>query len=106
MPAVPEVISNRSDLEGSTRIRLSSRMPLTRVLSGLAPNPVFVAGYLAWAVVAIGLWREPHVWAPLGEPTTRMVVALCMLAFVVGIIRRGRDGGSIISLSLMIVPAL
>ncbi len=31
---------------------------------------------------------------------------LCMLVFVVGIMRRGADGGSIISLSLMVVPAL
>lgn len=103
---VPEVISKRLDLEGPTRIRLSSRMRLARVLSGLAPNPVFLAGYLAWAAVAIGLWRVPPVWTPLGETTGRTVAALCMLAFVGGIMRRGRDGGSIISLSLMVVSAL
>lgn len=103
---VPEVISKRLDLEGPTRIRLSSRMRLARVLSGLAPNPVFLAGYLAWAAVAIGLWRVPPAWTPLGETTGRTVAALCMLAFVGGIMRRGRDGGSIISLSLMVVSAL
>ena len=103
---VPEVISKRLDLEGPTRIRLSSRMRLARVLSGLAPNPVFLAGYLAWAAVAIGLWRVPPVWTPLGETTGRTVAALCMLAFVGGIMRRGRDGGSIISLSLMVVSTL
>lgn len=103
---VPEVISKRLDLEGPTRIRLWSRMRLARVLSGLAPNPVFLAGYLAWAAVAIGLWRVPPVWTPLGETAGRTVAALCMLAFVGGIMRRGRDGGSIISLSLMVVSAL
>ncbi len=103
---VPEVISERLDLEGPTRIRLWSRMRLARVLSGLAPNPVFLAGYLAWAAVAIGLWRVPPVWTPLGETAGRTVAALCMLAFVGGIMRRGRDGGSIISLSLMVVSAL
>jgi signal transduction histidine kinase len=103
---VPEVISKRLDLEGPTRIRLWSRMHLARVLSGLAPNPVFLAGYLAWAAVAIGLWRVPPVWTPLGETAGRTVAALCMLAFVGGIMRRGRDGGSIISLSLMVVSAL
>lgn len=103
---VPEVISKRLDLEGPTRLRLSSRMRLARVLSGLAPNPVFLAGYLAWAAVAIGLWRVPPVWTPLGETAGRTVAALCMLAFVGGIMRRGRDGGSIISLSLMVVSAL
>lgn len=103
---VPEVISKRMDLEGPTRIRLWSRMRLARVLSGLAPNPVFLAGYLAWAAVAIGLWRVPPVWTPLGETAGRTVAALCMLAFVGGIMRRGRDGGSIISLSLMVVSAL
>ena len=70
------------------------------------PNPVFLAGYLAWAAVAIGLWRAPPVWTPLGETAGRTVAALCMLAFVGGIMRRGRDGGSIISLSLMVVSAL
>ena len=103
---VPEVISRRLDLEGPTRIRLWSRMRLARVLSGLAPNPVFLAGYLAWAAVAIGLWRVPPVWTPLGETAGKTVAALCMLAFVGGIMRRGRDGGSIISLSLMVVSAL
>jgi signal transduction histidine kinase len=103
---VPEVIYKRLDLEGPTRIRLWSRMRLARVLSGLAPNPVFLAGYLAWAAVAIGLWRVPPVWTPLGETAGRTVAALCMLAFVGGIMRRGRDGGSIISLSLMVVSAL
>jgi signal transduction histidine kinase len=103
---VPEVISKRLDLEGPTRIRLWSRMRLARVLSGLAPNPVFLAGYLAWAAVAIGLWRVPPVWTSLGETAGRTVAALCMLAFVGGIMRRGRDGGSIISLSLMVVSAL
>jgi len=103
---VPEVISKRLDLEGPTRIRLWSPMRLARVLSGLAPNPVFLAGYLAWAAVAIGLWRVPPVWTPLGETAGRTVAALCMLAFVGGIMRRGRDGGSIISLSLMVVSAL
>jgi signal transduction histidine kinase len=34
------------------------------------------------------------------------VAALCMLAFVGGIMRRARDGGSIMSLSLMVVSAL
>jgi signal transduction histidine kinase len=81
-------------------------MRLARFLSGLAPNPVFLAGYLAWAAVAIGLWRIPPVWTPLGETAGRTAVVLCMLAFVVGIMRRGRDGGSIISLSLMVVSAL
>lgn len=81
-------------------------MRLARVLSGLAPNPVFLAGYLAWAAVAIGLWRVPPLWTPLGETAGRTVAALCMLAFVGGIMRRGRDGGSIISLSLMVVSAL
>ena len=103
---VPEVICKRLDLEGPTRIRLWSRMRLARVLSGLAPNPVFLAGYLAWAAVAIGLWRVPPVWTPLGETAGRTAAALCMLAFVGGIMRRGRDGGSIISLSLMVVSAL
>ena len=103
---VPEVISKRLDLEGPTRIRLWSRMRLARVLSGFAPNPVFLAGYLAWAAVAIGLWRVPPVWTPLGETAGRTVAALCMLAFVGGIMRRGRDGGSIISLSLMVISAL
>jgi signal transduction histidine kinase len=103
---VPEVISKRWDLEGPTRIRLWSRMRLDRVLLGFAPNPVFLAGYLAWAAVAIGLWRVPPVWTPLGETAGRTVAALCMLAFVGGIMRRGRDGGSIISLSLMVVSAL
>jgi signal transduction histidine kinase len=103
---VPEVISKRLDLEGPTRIRLWSRMRLARVLSGLAPNPVFLAGYLAWAAVAIGLWRVPPVWTPFGETAGRTVAALCMLAFGGGIMRRGRDGGSIISLSLMVVSAL
>lgn len=103
---VLEVISKRLDLEGPTLIRLWSRMRLARVLSGLAPNPVFLAGYLAWAAVAIGLWRVPPVWTPLGETAGRTVAALCMLAFVGGIMRRGRDGGSIISLSLMVVSAL
>jgi signal transduction histidine kinase len=103
---VPEVISKRLDLEGPTRIRLWSRMRLARVLSGFAPNPVFLAGYLAWAAVAIGLWRVPPVWTPLGETAGRTVAALCMLAFVGGIMRRGRDGGSIISLALMVISAL
>ena len=103
---VPEVISKRSDLEELPRIRLWSPMRLARVLSGLAPNPVFLAGYLAWAAVAIGLWRVPPLWTPLGETAGRTVAALCMLAFVGGIMRRGRDGGSIISLSLMVVSAL
>ena len=102
----PEVISKSLDLEGPTRIRLWSRMRMARVLSGFAPNPVFLAGYLAWAAVAIGLWRVPPVWTPLGETAGRTVAALCMLAFVAGIMRRGRDGGSIISLSLMVVSAL
>lgn len=103
---VPEVISERSDVAGETRMRLWSPMRLARLLSGLAPNPVFLAGYLAWAAVAIGLWRVPPVWTPLGETAGRTVAALCMLAFVGGIMRRGRDGGSIISLSLMVASAL
>jgi signal transduction histidine kinase len=81
-------------------------MRLGRFLSGLAPNPVFLAAYLAWAAVAIGLWRVPPVWTPLGGTAGRTTVVLCMLAFVAGIMRRGRDGGSIISLSLMVVSAL
>lgn len=103
---VPEVISKRSDLEGPKRMRLSSRMRLARVLSGLAPNPVFLAGYLAWTVVAVSLWRTPPVWTPFGDRAGRTVAALCMLVFVAGIMRRGRDGGSIISLSLTVVSAL
>jgi signal transduction histidine kinase len=94
------------DLEGPTRKRLWSRMRLARVLSGFAPNPVFLAGYLAWAAVDIGLWRVPPVWTPLGETAGGTLAALCMLAFVGGIVRRARDGGSIISLSLMVVSAL
>jgi signal transduction histidine kinase len=81
-------------------------MRLPRFLSGLAPNPVFLAGYLAWAAVAIGLWQVPPVWAPLGETAGSTVSVLCMLTFAAGIMRRGTDGGSIVSLSLMVVPAL
>lgn len=87
-------------------MRLSSRMRLARFLSALAPNPVFLAGYIAWAAVAIGLWRVPPVWTPLGDAAGRTVAALCMLTFVAGIMRRGSDGGSIVSLSLMAVPAV
>jgi signal transduction histidine kinase len=81
-------------------------MRLARFLSGLAPNPVFLAGYLAWATVAIGLWQIPPMWAPLGEAAGSTVSVLCMLTFMAGIMRRGRDGGSILSLALMVVPAL
>ena len=87
-------------------MRLSSRTRLPYFLSRLAPNPVFLAGYLAWAAVAVGLWRIPPMWAPLGETAGRTAAALCMLAFIVGIMRRGSDGGSIRSLSLMVVSGL
>lgn len=103
---MPEVISDGSDLEGKMRMRLSSGMRLPRCVSALAPNPVFFAGYLAWAAVAVGLWRIPPIWAPLGETAGRTATVLCMLAFVIGIMRRGRDGGSIGSLSLMVVSGL
>ena len=88
-------------------------MRTARFLSALAPHPVFLAGYLAWAAVAIGLWREPPVWAPLGQTAGKTVAVLCMLAFVVGFaMRRGsvaqqpKDAGSIISLSFMVVSEL
>jgi signal transduction histidine kinase len=76
------------------------------LLSRLAPNPVFLAAYLAWTAVAIGLWRVPPVWAPLGNTAGESVAVLCMLTFVAGIMRRGSDAGSIGSLSLMVVSEL
>lgn len=85
---------------------LSSGMRLDRSLSRLAPNPVFLAAYLAWVVVAVALWRVPPVWTPLGETAGRTVLVLCMLTFVAGIMRRGTDGGSIMSLFFMIVSLL
>jgi signal transduction histidine kinase len=81
-------------------------MHVPRLLLRLTPNPVFFAGYLAWATVAIGVWRLPPVSTSFGETAGRTVGVLCMLAFVVGIMRRGSDAGSIKSLSLMVVSEL
>ncbi|MGH8318583.1 MAG: sensor histidine kinase [Steroidobacteraceae bacterium] len=88
-------------------------MRLTRLLSGLAPNPVFIAGYMAWAMVAIALWQVPPDWTPLGETAGRAMVVLCMLAFVFGFaIPRGsgaqqpNDARTAIKLSFMLISGL
>ena len=103
-----------SDLEGETPMWLSSGMrSARRAFSVLAPNPVSVAGYLAWATVAIGLSRMPPDWVPIGGTGGRMVAAICMICFVVGfgmrataIARPAKDARNIVALSLMISSAL
>ncbi|MGH8200784.1 MAG: sensor histidine kinase [Steroidobacteraceae bacterium] len=94
-------------------MRLSSRMRSARVLSGLAPNPVTVAGYLAWAAVAVGIWRGPPDWTPLGEVAGRAVAATCILTFVVGfgiraavVAQQAKGARNVVGLSLMIASAL
>ena len=88
-------------------------MRLARTLSKFAPNQVFFAGYLAWATVAVGLWRESPDWSPLGEAAGRIAAVLCMLSFVVGFaMRRGgvacqlKDARTITSISLMVASEL
>lgn len=114
MCGVPEVMYGESDLEGGTPMWLSSGMRSARkVLAGFAPNPVALAGYLAWATVAIGLARVPPDCAPLGETGGRVVAMTCMICYLVGFGMRGtaiaRPAGDVrntVALSLMIASAL
>jgi signal transduction histidine kinase len=110
---VPEVIYMESDLEGHAGTRLSSRMRSARFLSGFAPTPLSLAGYLAWVTVAIGLWRETPDWTPLGMTAGRAIAVLCMLVFLAGFglrarafAEQARDARNVLSLSLMVASAL
>lgn len=94
-------------------MRLSSRMRSARALSGLVPGPISIAGYLACAAVAFGLWRTPPYCRPLAATTGRDVAALCMLAFIVGFGMRAaalaqpaKDARNVAALSLMVVSEL
>jgi signal transduction histidine kinase len=88
-------------------------MRSARFVSGLAPNRVYIAGYLGWALVAVGVWRAPPDWTPLGEVSGWAAAVLCLLTFVVGFAMR-RGGGArraivdrtTASLSLMVASEL
>jgi signal transduction histidine kinase len=85
-------------------------MRSARFLSGLAPNPVSVAGYLAWATVAVGLAPD---WTRLGGTAGAAVAAICMVCFIVGlgirataVAQQPKAARNTIALSLMIASAL
>lgn len=95
-------------LEGRTTVRLSSRMRSGRALPRLAPTPLSVVGYLAWMVVAVGLWQEPLARTSLGLTGDRAVALLCMLCYLAGFATRAsvpaqqaKFARNIVSLSLM-----
>lgn len=88
-------------------------MRFTRLASGLVPTPLSAAGYLIWALVALGLWHSRDVSAVLQTPRHRWLAALCMLSFLVGFGLRAkafwRDPGSIfnvLSVAVTTVSAL
>lgn len=92
---------------------LSSRMRPARLLSDLVPGPISLAGYLACATVAVGIWRVLPDCRPLGIATGRAVAALCMLSFVVGFGIRAlafeqpaKDVRNVAALSLMVASEL
>jgi signal transduction histidine kinase len=102
-----------SDLEGEAGVRLSCAMRSARLLSGLAPTPLALAGYLAWVTVAIGLWRESLGRGSFGMPAGRAIAASCMLAFLAAFgVRAGafaqqaKDARNIVSLLLMAASEL
>jgi signal transduction histidine kinase len=80
---------------------------------GLVPTPISLAGYLAWATVAIGLWLIPPNGRFLAVTTEKTAVALCLLAFLAAFgIRAGAVGQpatearNIVSLYLMVASEL
>lgn len=84
-----------------------------RFLSGFAPTLLSLAGYLAWATVAVGLWKYPPDWTPLGTAAGRAIAALFMVSFLGGFGLRARafadqarDARNLVALSLMVVSAL
>jgi signal transduction histidine kinase len=84
-----------------------------RILSGLAPTPLTLAGYLAWVAVAIGLWQEPTAHAGLGVSGERTVTVLCMVCFLVGfairasaLAQQATSNRNILALSLMIASTV
>ncbi len=102
-----------ADLEANCGSRLLSRMRSARDLSAFAPTALSCAGYVAWATVAIGLWRVPSHWPYFEATAVRALAALLMLAFLVGFGLRARafadprrDARDVLSLSLMVVSAL
>ncbi|MGH8296449.1 MAG: sensor histidine kinase [Steroidobacteraceae bacterium] len=77
------------------------------------PTPISLAGYLACATVAIGVWRVPPDWAPFGVMAGRTWAALCMLSFIVGfgirataVAQPAKHVRNIVSLALVAASAL
>lgn len=88
-------------------------MRSARLLSDLVPTLTALAGYLACATVAIGVWRVPPDWAPVGVMAGRTWAVLFVLSFVVGfsmrataVARPAKDARNIVSLAMMITSAL
>lgn len=76
-------------------------------------TPLGAAGYLTWATVAFGLWRDAGQWPPVGPLTARTVVGALLGLFLTGfVVRMARSGQpraealSIASLFVMVTAAL
>lgn len=90
---MPEVTCGGVRLESAAAVRLSSHMRSVRALSRLAPTPLSLAGYLIWALVALGLWHSGNVSSVLGPQRHLWTAALCMLSFLCAFGLRARAFG-------------
>lgn len=90
---MPEVTCGAARLESAAMVRLSSRMGSARALSRLAPTPLSLAGYVIWALVALGLWHSGNVSSFRGPQRHLWTAALCMLSFLCAFGLRARAFG-------------